>query len=541
MSLKKQIEYLKKIKDKSITKQELCDYLTMIVQDNFVNMPTIPEVKFEFDRINDGTYNENIVSINTNKIDSIINFYEIYDIVSLFNTVGHECRHHWQENCGLEEYVETHKNEYYEKLNKTVFEEGKEFSVSATAKAIRNFYLHSGNKEFIELKSVPHLNNWIKSLDVQNICKLERDLERSHYLQLAHEEDARYGGIIWSSLLYNEYQRYCEENGDSEMAEYVNRLRRCSMQKMKEYRENLKDYKAYQDFRNAFSDVSYEALKEFNKILSREDLNKYEIAMYSALLDMFTKEFAERLYPEEAEIFFLEHTDSIFNPRKTEEENRFSKALLERIVNSNLSEDKKCEVAVLLYFRYMENLETHKFSEKDFVLTYLYANGILSSDAYKSMINILLDQGRADEAIELLKTRKINNKDITYSCADERMIVCLNLRWDLLLIKAGQYKINGISEEEKTKYSNQLKEFYTEYKNFIDWYEENDYKTREEIEKLITEISGIKIEKIKDIIEEVNLPLDLFEEKKSVKRIEGKDFFKLFIREEDREENKQER
>lgn len=540
MSIQKQIEYLKKIKDKSITKQELCDYLTMIVEDNFVQMPTVPKVEFAYEKTCNGSYNENVVNINLRNINNIIEFFDIYDIVSILNTVGHECRHHWQENCGLTEYVQTHKSEYYEKLNKTVFQEGRELSISGTLKAVRNFYLHSSSKDFIELESVPHLNKWIKSIDDQTIFKLEKNIERSHYLQLAHEEDARFGGIIWTSLLYNEYQRYCEKTGDTEMAEYVHRLRRCSMQIMKEYNENLKEYKSYKEFKEAFKDVSYEVLKDFNTILSREDLDKYEVAMYSALLDMYAKEYVERLYPEEAEIIFIEHSNSIFNTEKTEEQNRLSKLLLEKIVNSSLTEEKKCQFAALIYYNYLENVESHKFSEKDFVLTYLYANGFLSSEAYFSLVNLLFDSGKADEAIELLKTRKMNNKDNVYSCADEEMMKCMGLRWDILLVKADEYRKNGLSEEEKDKYSTQLKEFYNEYKTFIDWYEQNDNKTKEEIEQLIKKHCGFKVEELDLVINEFDLPIDIRENDKKIKRIEAKDFFKLFITEEDRE-NKQEK
>ena len=302
----------------------------------------------------------------------------------------------------------------------------------------------------------------------------------------------------------------------------------------------MKEYKSYKEFKEAFKDVSYEVLKEFNTILSREDLNKYEVAMYSALLDMYAKEFVERLYPEEAEIIFIEHSNSIFNPEKTEEQNRLSKLLLEKIVNSSLTEEKKCEFAALIYYNYSENVESHKFSEQDFVLTYLYANGFLSGEAYSTIINILYEEGRLDEAIELLKTRKIKNKDITSDCTDEIMIKCMNLRWDLLLIKAITYRESGISEEQKEQYTRQVKEFYDEYKSFIEWYEQNDTKTKEEIEQLIKKHCEFKVEELDLVINEFDLPISTIENDKNVKRIEAKDFFKLFITEEDRE-NKQEK
>ena len=134
----------------------------------------------------------------------------------------------------------------------------------------------------------------------------------------------------------------------------------------------------------------------------------------------------------------------------------------------------------------------------------------------------------------------MNNKDIVYSCADERMMKCMGLRWDILLVKADEYRKNGLSEEEKDKYSTQLKEFYNEYNTFIDWYEQNDNKTKEEIEQLIKKHCAFKVEELDLVINEFDLPISTRENDKNVKRIEAKDFFKLFITEEDRE-NKQEK
>ena len=468
MSIKDQINYLKKVKNKKISRQELEDYLVLIIQDNFFNLPVIPKVQFLDIANAEAYYDNNTITFNNEALTKVLENER--SIISLFDSLGHESRHHWQEHSGIDEYLLDHQDLYYQELSKSLKVNQRDFTTFHFIRSLRDYLVFESSKVKFNIKNKnPNMVHWVNKIDRSKIFALEKKIEESMYYSQKDEEDAYFGGILFTSMLLNRYKEYCLKNNQLKLLKYIEGLNEDFDKIIERYKVQVETYDCYQDFKHAFDDVSIDLIEELHKITNNKNLSKFSRKFYNAMLDMYLNKYIEQMPGKESEKLLIDKSTHLFKEGMVDQ---FDLLFLEKIVKANIDKKAKQEIAIRILFKYVDNKNFNKyeFSEKDFLLTYLYVNDIITENMFNAIINELDKQNRDFEAIGLLKTTQARNKVLCYGNADIKMMDCLKNRWKLIV---KQYLIQTnkpVEAEQKKMFAIYLEDVIRDVETFAEWY-----------------------------------------------------------------------
>ena len=429
MSVEKQIYYLKKIMNKEITSEELCDYITMIIRDN---VPGSIEITFNKDASNvGGSYSPNIRAININSlyIEDIAKGNN--NIVELLNTIGHELRHYNQYNYSFKSHINEFNMQYYNKLKASLNKKAsldvpsREFYHQANLIKAGN-YLHE-----LQLDEFPHLKEWLEKHEFNR-----EDINYSYYLQMAYEEDARYGGIVYSKILLNQYKEYLKKFPDKKLSSYIEFLNDYFQVHIDNFERDKELYNSYLEFEKVFEDVSYDAMEKVFQLQNSDELNR---VFYKSLLDMFAQKYVDNSSVEELEIMMFSniHFYSLsFGKTATtdliERRRDYHALIIEKIISSKLSDEKKKELGDALMCGLLKNIDKRSFTMRDSFISELYVHNILSEKQIDKLATKLYKKGRYMEASNILAFDKASTK-YTYSEGEIHNIYkCIDARLNLL-------------------------------------------------------------------------------------------------------------
>lgn len=279
----------------------LCESLvkTYAFKYNSEYLKYIPNVVFS--HTNESVHAEYLYSFSNNNIEDIkdtniiislerlqkninrpISFSDI-NILELFNSIGHELRH-WKQNC-LAYKFSTLDIETQQKFDGTIHHFMDDFTNKTK--------LSSKNYEKLADFLFPYYQD---TLEDENITDLYFEIiEHGAYLNLAHERDARQGGMEFVDFLTNEYCKHPLLD-DKQKVVYINNFK-----DIKKHFERTNNYenevlKMFADFENAFNASKEEILelaKQYNNIFNIEfsqNLNDIDPLTYSRALKILIKD-----------------------------------------------------------------------------------------------------------------------------------------------------------------------------------------------------------------------------------------------------------
>ncbi len=481
MSLLQQIELFKKLNTKSCTAQDVCTYITMVVNDNLFNLETIPKVTFEEDLKSNGSYHKKTAkkpaSINISR-HTIVDFLKgRIAVCSIIDVIGHELRHHLQYECDFEKYIEQNADEYYVKIQEDLKTNYRlEKDTQKFLNVFKSKVLLNNNTIIKELKTIPHLNEWLDGLDTIDLIKLKETVEKSYYLQHAIEEDARFGGVLFTQLLLGLYRKQTQ-GLDTELNEYLNKAELIVNKHIDSVNNSNSEYGHYQKFKKAIEDLSYNEIVRLGLFKVQHQQDFAVNAFYSKLLDFYAGRLVKECSAEELEVVYYEHVVSYltrdtyaFDNKEAQAKAVISSKILEQIVCSTLDDKNKRDYAEYLYDYMLNNYKSYRFSESDNFLNYFYINGLLSSVQMKKLIKNLCKDGRVYEALEILDTTHIKQQENPADYCYIPMLKSIKSSWEIItkhiedLLKSDKTTLGQL--QVAADYLNRL---YADMCDFVNW------------------------------------------------------------------------
>ena len=286
--------------------------------------------------------------------------------------------------------------------------------------------------DIINVKNIPNLYNWLITLTPKAKEHLAHNVRYSHYLQQAHEEDARFGGILFTSLLLTEYKRALQYSSDASLLEYINQVEAFNQDYFLQSHNDQSGYKHYNNFKQIFKDISYDSIVYLKQAKANSNNIQANI-FYSSLLKAYSEKFIEKASNQELEaIYFANLTrpssKNLPNNLRTHVYNLNKEIYVELMLRKN--EVERADFANNICSKFINDYKHYTFGEEDLLLSTLYINGLISSDNMQHLVGALVVDKRYIEAYSLLgRQRDLNFND---NNKKRRALNCLASRIEIM-------------------------------------------------------------------------------------------------------------
>lgn len=278
MSIQQQTQYLKKFKGGEFTKEDVCEFLKIVLNDNALGLNKIPEINFYLaSEKNKGIYTQNNDKININSLQ-IDKFVEgEISITQLLNTLGHELRHHIQAELNIEhqQLNDESKSDLiraYRDINDTQHQKKEKAPrgfklILSTLSKLPAFITDEEDfeKQYQELKeqlgkefeNFPSVQAFINR--PENWKAMLNSLDFSCYYLRSYEDDARTAGVEFVNIVTNQIKEYLKENNDNSLDNEILNIQSETDEIKKENDKNKEYYEdLYVKFKSIFGGTDQE-------------------------------------------------------------------------------------------------------------------------------------------------------------------------------------------------------------------------------------------------------------------------------------------
>lgn len=297
------------------------DYYKQTKDGSVVNF--IPKLVFKeyYDGVM-GTYESKNNTIELNNYAFAIVANKKFPITVGMCTLGHELEHYLQYKINIDELLDTKTKEKYIKIitdlkkdthhNETA---GMDTSLNKFSEDVKNrINIIEDESKLVEIsRKYAQSSKLAKFIYEQSLLpekKLSKVFETEKYVSWAHEEDARYKGILFADIVLNTYLKDERIRNNPDVYMWLGSLRNeidieseNSLKGM--YNQRLSYYNKFQQFKDALTNPSKEFLLELERLHIGKVKSKDQKTGYSELVNMcFNQMFNGKQSVEEQGLAF---------------------------------------------------------------------------------------------------------------------------------------------------------------------------------------------------------------------------------------------
>ena len=357
----RQIELLTKIYNKSATDIEIKDFLALVVKDNVLGMEKLPTVAFiPKDKMGDAyaMQNDEELEISFEVIDDVKQ--DPQNIMRAINALGHELRHYNQHKSLLDDFITEEGKNRQAKIDHDLYTYDEASGEYLTS--LLTIQSAKGRKiltQYFENYKGDEFADWYLGLSDDDHKHIHDYLEESRYLGSAHEIDARAGGIIYSTLVFEKYLRDERIQKNAKLHSWLAKIKQKGAKKyLQDYEEDMEYTEFYDEYNKASQNISKELLQDIaERVASLQKDNSIKRQTFEALLYLASKQYTKSIDEQQLKLLFRWCAQNI------NEQNTDGSAKPERVL--------ACALANSIYFDERIDSDNRNAMQKELLDVYL--------------------------------------------------------------------------------------------------------------------------------------------------------------------------
>lgn len=295
----RQIELLKKIYNRTITKAEAKEYITLVLTDNALGAEKLPELIFLPESKMAQTFamlREYTLCISNVVASNIVAHRD--DMLIALNAIGHELKHYRQYTVNIDELQTAEQKAYNEQVLKGMKDYQDAYGEYLTSlQILEKPKYHKTIKDFCSEHNQDAFAKWYLGLIRDERDNMAENLEESRYLSQDHETDARYSGILFADIMLQKYLSDPRLSQQEDICAWLSALKTQGIEVLhNDYIDDLELSTFYTEFSDAIKNVGKDFLFDLaTKIANEQHADSKQKQVFEALLCLGTMGYTESI------------------------------------------------------------------------------------------------------------------------------------------------------------------------------------------------------------------------------------------------------